>query len=88
MTQCADNHKSVIFDGGDCPVCTLKLELDRVLDDQEEIDQANIAAIFKELTLQRHDIDEIRKALGLLPTKRWRWVPKRHAQVTKDVPGV
>jgi hypothetical protein len=46
---CHDSHEEIIYSGDVCPLCIQREAMDAMLDERVDIDQQNIADIYREL---------------------------------------
>ncbi len=44
---CADSHQQIIYVSDECPLCQARERMDELLDAKTDIDQENIAELFK-----------------------------------------
>lgn len=70
---CADNHSEVAYQGSDCPVCEIRLQLDQVLDAKTDIEEADIFDLYGQQTIVNKRLRRIEKKLGLEPIKKHWW---------------
>jgi DNA repair exonuclease SbcCD ATPase subunit len=80
IKTCSDSHEEIAYYGGDCPLCKQRLELDHMLDDREDIDQANIEQLFKEIKRLDKSVKGLELVLGVRHRKLWNLLPIRYTR--------
>jgi len=84
FTICEDTHEKIAFEGTECPLCRTRLQLDRILDDRNDIDEANIAEMDRELKKINRRLAIVEATVGISNDSKWSWLPKLHARAIQN----